>query len=196
VYDSTRSRECGSGIAVAPVLSSNVLKLSELRSSRCGGGCSPMRRSRAARRSRGLENSSSCGAAFRDATIDIIVLRQTARLPRVVKSFVERRSMRSLPRALRRISSSPDPLLRKRQHALRLRDGGLFREDQSGLTMAGPWYREESEIILCMLRQSAVARGGTVFSLSRSNEEEADDALDSERLLTAVVERLKASLHL
>jgi DNA-binding transcriptional LysR family regulator len=79
----------GAGVHIAPVLESNDFET--LRGFvRCGAGAAilPMRAVTRAEKPGALTAIAIAGSAFRDATIDIIVLRKR-RLPRVVKAFAD-----------------------------------------------------------------------------------------------------------
>jgi DNA-binding transcriptional LysR family regulator len=78
------------GLQLQPVLSSNVFEtLRDFVRLGAGAAVLPMRAVAQREGAEDLRIVPLAGAAFRDATIDIIVLRKR-RLPRVVKSFVER----------------------------------------------------------------------------------------------------------
>jgi DNA-binding transcriptional LysR family regulator len=77
------------GLQLQPVLSSNVFEtLRDFVRLGAGAAILPMRAIAQREGAEDLRMIPLVGAAFRDATIDIIVLRKR-RLPRVVKAFVE-----------------------------------------------------------------------------------------------------------
>jgi DNA-binding transcriptional LysR family regulator len=80
----------GAGLQLQPVLSSNVFEtLRDFVRLGAGAAILPMRAVAQREGAEELRMIPLVGAAFRDATLDIIVLRKR-RLPRVVKAFVER----------------------------------------------------------------------------------------------------------